>query len=337
MKILVTGGAGYIGSHACVVLLEQGHEVVVVDNLVNSKQESLHRVATITGKSIDFHQVDLLDEGALDHVFETTSPEAVIHFAGLKAVGESNKQPLLYYRNNVLGTLNLLDAMQRHSLFTIIFSSSATVYGDPATVPIKEDAALHPANPYGQTKLVIENMLKDLVNAQPKWRVALLRYFNPVGAHPSGLIGEDPQGVPNNLLPYVSQVATGKLEQLKIFGNDYDTPDGTGVRDYLHVMDLAEGHVKALDYLEQHDGLHVFNLGTGQGRSVLEVVKAFEEASGVDIPREFTARREGDVPSYYADSSLAEKELGWKASRSLEEMCADAWRWQSKNPHGYDA
>lgn len=336
MKILVTGGAGYIGSHTCVILLEQGHEVVVADSLINSKQESLRRVATITGKPIDFHQIDLLDEVAIDRLLETTPVDAVIHFAGLKAVGESVDSPMLYYRNNVVGTLNLLEAMQRHKLHQLIFSSSATVYGDPDTVPILESAPLKPTNPYGQTKFMIETILRDLGAAQSKWRIALLRYFNPVGAHPSGLIGEDPQGIPNNLVPFIAQVASGKLEQLKIFGNDYDTSDGTCIRDYLHVMDLAEGHEKALLYLQEHQGVQAFNLGTGQGKSVLEVVDAFEKASGITIPRQFAGRRAGDVAVCYADSTLAEKELGWKARRTIEEMCADAWRWQSKNPHGYD-
>lgn len=337
MKILVTGGAGYIGSHTCLVLLEQGHHVVVADNLSNSKQESLHRVATITGKPLDFHQIDLLDEVALNRLLETTDVEAVIHFAGLKAVGDSVKKPLDYYRNNVVGALNLLEAMQRHGVQSLIFSSSATVYGDPESSPIPEDAPFNPSNPYGQTKAMIEQILRDMAASQPKMRVALLRYFNPVGAHSSGMIGEDPQGIPNNLLPFVAKVASGELEQLKIFGNDYDTPDGTCIRDYLHVMDLAEGHVKALDYLESHEGVDAFNLGTGQGRSVLEVVDAFEQACGKPIAREFVERRAGDVPAYFADVTKAEKVLGWKAQRSLLEMCADAWRWQSKNPHGYDS
>jgi UDP-glucose 4-epimerase len=317
-------------------LLEQGHHVVVADNLINSKQESLRRVATITGKALDFHQVDLLDEVALNRLFETTDVEAVIHFAGLKAVGDSVKKPLEYYRNNVVGTLNLLDAMLGHGVTELIFSSSATVYGDPESSPITEDAAIHPSNPYGQTKAMIEQILRDTVAAYPKMRVALLRYFNPVGAHVSGMIGEDPQGTPNNLVPFVSQVASGKLEQLKIFGHDYDTPDGTCIRDYVHVMDLAEGHAKAMDYLESHEGVATFNLGTGQGKSVLEVVDAFEQACGQPIPREFVERRPGDVPAYFADVTKAAKELGWKAQRSMLEMCADAWRWQSKNPHGYD-
>ncbi len=335
MRILVTGGAGYIGSHTCISLLAQGHKVTVVDNLSNSKQESLRRVASITGQSLVFHQVDLLDGVALNNVLDSTQIDAVIHFAGLKAVGESVKSPLLYYNNNVVGTLNLLEAMAKHKIFKLIFSSSATVYGDPDDVPIKEDAPLRVASPYGRTKLMIEDILRDAGAADGKWRVAILRYFNPVGAHPSGQIGEDPQGVPNNLLPFVTQVAVGTLPVLKIFGNDYDTPDGTCVRDYLHVMDLADGHVKALEYVQEHSGVKAFNLGTGKGSSVLEVVSAFEEATGVQIPREFGPRRPGDVPQCYADPTLAQTELNWKAARSLSEMCADAWRWQEQNPKGF--
>jgi UDP-glucose 4-epimerase len=335
MKILVTGGAGYIGSHTCVCLLEQGHQVVVVDSLVNSKQESLRRVASITGQTIDFHQIDLLDTAALNKLLDEVEIDAVIHFAGLKAVGESVQQPLRYYHNNVGGTINLLEAMQAHHIYQLIFSSSATVYGDPDAVPVAEDAPLRVANPYGRTKLMIEDILRDVGAVEKRWRIALLRYFNPVGAHPSGQIGEDPQGVPNNLLPFVTQVAVGKLSTLKIFGDDYSTPDGTCVRDYLHVMDLAEGHLAALNYVQQHQGVRAFNLGTGRGTSVLEVVAAFEEATGVTIPREFAPRRAGDIAACYADPSRAEAELGWKAKRTMVEMCADAWRWQSLYPNGY--
>lgn len=335
MKILVTGGAGYIGSHTCVRLLEQGHKVIVVDNLSNSRQDSLHRVASITGQPIEFHHVDLLDQDALEKLLDRISVEAVIHFAGFKAVGESVQQPLKYYRNNVVGTINLLEAMQRHKIWQIIFSSSATVYGQPDESPIKEDAPFRIASPYGRTKLMIEDILRDAAAADKQWRIAILRYFNPVGAHPSGQIGEDPQGTPNNLMPYVTQVAVGKLPVLKIFGNDYPTPDGTCQRDYLHVMDLADGHVAALKFVQENRGSRAFNLGTGQPKSVLEVVAAFEKASGIDIPRQFVGRRDGDVAAYWADPTRAEKELEWKATRSLEEMCADAWRWQSLYPNGY--
>ena len=335
MYILVTGGAGYIGSHTCLELLNAGYEVVVVDNLANSKVESLRRVQALTGKSLAFHQVDLLDEAALNDVFVTYPVKAVIHFAGLKAVGESVSQPLRYYHNNVTGTLNLCQAMADYDVWKLVFSSSATVYGDPHTVPITEDFPLSATNPYGRSKLIIEEMLRDLPIANPRWRIALLRYFNPVGAHPSGQIGEDPSGIPNNLLPYVSQVAVGRLAKLSVFGNSYPTPDGTGVRDYIHVVDLALGHLRALEKLATSSGVAAYNLGTGQGYSVLEMVAAFEKASGKPIPYQITQPRPGDIAACYADPTKAREELGWEAQRGLAEMCADAWRWQSQNPNGY--
>lgn len=335
MHILVTGGAGYIGSHTCLELLNAGYEVVVVDNLANSKVEALRRVQALTGKSLTFHQVDLLDVAALHDVFAAYPIEAVIHFAGLKAVGESVAQPLRYYHNNVTGTLNLCQAMTDHNVWKLVFSSSATVYGDPHAVPITEDFPLSATNPYGRSKLIIEEMLRDLPIADPRWRIALLRYFNPVGAHPSGQIGEDPSGIPNNLLPYVSQVAVGRLAKLSVFGNSYPTPDGTGVRDYIHVVDLALGHLKALAKLETSSGAVAYNLGTGQGYSVLEMVAAFEQASGKTIPYQITQPRPGDVAACYADPTKAREALGWEAQRGLAEMCADAWRWQSQNPSGY--
>ena len=335
MYILVTGGAGYIGSHTCLELLNAGYEVVVVDNLANSKVESLRRVQALTGKSLAFHQVDLLDAAALNDVFVTYPVKAVIHFAGLKAVGESVSQPLRYYHNNVTGTLNLCQAMADYDVWKLVFSSSATVYGDPHTVPITEDFPLSATNPYGRSKLIIEEMLRDLPIADPRWRIALLRYFNPVGAHPSGQIGEDPSGIPNNLLPYVSQVAVGRLAKLSVFGNSYPTPDGTGVRDYIHVVDLALGHLRALEKLATSSGVAAYNLGTGQGYSVLEMVAAFEKASGKPIPYQITQPRPGDIAACYADPTKAREELGWEAQRGLAEMCADAWRWQSQNPNGY--
>ena len=335
MYILVTGGAGYIGSHTCLELLNAGYEVVVVDNLANSKVESLRRVQALTGKSLAFHQVDLLDQAALNDVFVTYPVKAVIHFAGLKAVGESVSQPLRYYHNNVTGTLNLCQAMADYDVWKLVFSSSATVYGDPHTVPITEDFPLSATNPYGRSKLIIEEMLRDLPIANPRWRIALLRYFNPVGAHPSGQIGEDPSGIPNNLLPYVSQVAVGRLAKLSVFGNSYPTPDGTGVRDYIHVVDLALGHLRALEKLATSSGVAAYNLGTGQGYSVLEMVAAFEKASGKPIPYQITQPRPGDIAACYADPTKAREELGWEAQRGLAEMCADAWRWQSQNPNGY--
>lgn len=336
MNVLVTGGAGYIGSHTCVELLEAGHEVVVVDNLANSKEESLRRVQALTGRSLTFHKVDLRDRTALDAVFSATPIDAVVHFAGLKAVGESVAKPLAYYHNNVTGTLMLCDVMRAHGVTDLVFSSSATVYGDPDEVPIQEDALLGPTNPYGRTKWMIEKILRDLYVADSAWNVALLRYFNPVGAHPSGRIGEDPSGIPNNLLPYIAQVAVGKLDELRVFGDDYPTHDGTGVRDYIHVVDLALGHLRALDRLRDDPGVVTYNLGTGHGYSVLDVVKAFERASGREIPYRITDRRPGDVATSYADPSKAERELDWKAERGIDEMCADVWRWQSQNPNGYE-
>jgi len=329
MRILVTGGAGYIGSHTCVELLNAGYELVVVDNLSNSKIEALRRVEEIAGKTVDFHQVDLLDQTALTKVFNSASVEAVIHFAGFKAVGESVEKPLWYYHNNVTGTLVLLEVMRKFGVKDIVFSSSCTVYGEPHKVPVTEDFPLSAANPYGRTKLIIEDMLRDLYVSDPEWNIALLRYFNPVGAHPSGRIGEDPNGIPNNLMPYISQVAVGRLEKLQVFGNDYPTRDGTGVRDYIHVVDLALGHIKALEKLSTNPGVEAYNLGTGRGYSVLEVVAAFEKACGQSIPYQI-------VPETYADPSKAQRELGWTAKLGIDEMCADVWRWQSRNPNGYD-
>lgn len=335
MKILVTGGAGYIGSHTCVELLENGYEIAVLDNLDNSCEESLQRVKKITGKDFKFYQVDLLDYDATEKVFAENDFDAVIHFAGLKAVGESVAQPLRYYHNNITGTLNLLNIMEKHNVKKLVFSSSATVYGDPHTVPIKEDFPLSCTNPYGQTKLTIEYILKDLCKANPEWGVVLLRYFNPVGAHKSGTIGEDPNGIPNNLMPYIAQVAIGKLECLSVFGNDYDTKDGTGVRDYIHVTDLAVGHLKALEKIKDETGVLIYNLGTGTGYSVLDMVAAFSKASGRDIRYKIVDRRPGDVASCYADPTKANEELGFKATHTLDEMCEDAWRWQTQNPNGY--
>lgn len=335
MKILVTGGAGYIGSHTCIELLEAGHEVVVVDNLMNSKEESLKRVQEITGKPLIFNRVDLLDRHALMDIFTRHHIDAVIHFAGLKAVGESVQTPLKYYHNNITGTLILCEVMAEHSVKNIVFSSSATVYGDPAAVPIREDFPLGPTNPYGWTKLMIEEILKDLFVSDPSWNIALLRYFNPIGAHESGRIGEDPDGIPNNLVPYISQVAVGRLQELKVFGDDYPTPDGTGLRDYIHVVDLAQGHLYALDRLLAGSGVITYNLGTGCGYSVLEIVSAFEKACSKKIRFQIVGRRDGDIAVCYADPSKANRELGWAAKRGIEEMCIDTWRWQSNNPHGY--
>lgn len=336
MKILVTGGAGYIGSHTCLELLQAGHDVVVVDNLSNSKVGPLKRVEILANKSIDFHEVDLLDKDALSAVFDKHKLNAVIHFAGLKAVGESVTNPLHYYQNNVTGTLNLCNVMDKHNVRNIIFSSSATVYGDPQTLPIKEDFPLSPTNPYGRSKLMIEEILQDLYNSNNAWNIALLRYFNPVGAHPSGKIGEDPHGTPNNLLPYISLVAVGKLPGLSVFGDDYPTSDGTCIRDYIHVVDLAIGHVKTLSKLMTNPGVVIYNLGTGCGSSVLEMLKGFEKASGKEIPYKIIARRPGDIAACYADPSKAKDELDWSAERFIDDMCTDVWRWQSNNPRGYE-
>jgi UDP-glucose 4-epimerase len=333
--ILVTGGAGYIGSHTCVLLLEAGHDVVVVDNLSNSKSDSLSRIEKLTGRDIRFHLSDLRDPEAMEKLFESANIDAVIHFAGLKAVGESTEIPLDYYQNNVGGTANLLEAMNHHGVKDLVFSSSCTVYGAPDKLPLKEDFPLQAVNPYGQTKLSIEYMLRDLVVSDPAWNVSVLRYFNPVGAHPSGEIGEDPLGVPNNLLPFITRVAVGGLQELAVFGDDYPTPDGSCIRDYIHVMDLAEAHLAALDKLAEKPRHTVHNVGTGRGYSVLELISGFEQVTGVRIPYRVTGRRPGDAPVVYADASLAEKELGWKAGLGLEEICRDAWNWQKKNPEGY--
>ena len=336
MSILVAGGAGYIGSHTCVELLNAGYEVVVVDNLYNSSEEALKRVETITGKAVTFYQVDLLDKPALDDVFKKESISSVINFAGLKAVGESVRKPLEYYHNNITGTLNLCDVMRNHGVKNIIFSSSATVYGDPAFVPITEECPKGQiTNPYGQTKGMLEQILTDLHVADPEWNVVLLRYFNPIGAHESGLIGEDPKGIPNNLVPYIAQVAVGKLERLGVFGNDYPTHDGTGVRDYIHVVDLAKGHVKALKKLTPGSGVSIYNLGTGNGYSVLDVLHAYEKACGKELPYEVKERRAGDIAPCYCDATKAKNEQGWVAEKGIEDMCADSWRWQSSNPDGY--
>jgi UDP-glucose 4-epimerase len=333
--ILVTGGAGYVGSHACVELLAAGYRVVVLDNLSNSKEAALDRVRKITGKPLAFIKADLLDRPALDDLFSTHAIDAVLHFAGLKAVGESVEQPLRYYRNNVCGTAHLLEAMAAAKVRDIVFSSSCTVYGAPASLPIREDFPLQAVNPYGQTKLTIEYMLKDVAAADPAWNVSILRYFNPVGAHPSGEIGEDPLGIPNNLMPYITQVVVGELEELSVWGDDYDTPDGSCIRDYIHVVDLARGHLCALQKLRDKPGVLVHNLGTGQGHSVLEVIQAFEDATGKAVPYRVAHRRAGDAPAVYADPARAEAELGWSAELGLEAMCRDAFNWQQKNPRGY--
>ncbi len=336
MVILVTGGAGYIGSHTCVELLNAGYEVVVLDNLCNSSKESLNRVEEITGKKVKFYQADILNRGQLNVIFGQEKIDSVIHFAGLKAVGESVQKPWEYYYNNITGTLILCDVMRQHGCRNIVFSSSATVYGDPAFVPITEECPKGtPTNPYGWTKSMLEQILMDLHTADPAWNVTLLRYFNPIGAHPSGLIGEDPKGIPNNLVPYIAQVAVGKLPSLGIFGNDYNTPDGTGVRDYIHVVDLAVGHVKAIEQMKREGGVHIYNLGTGHGYSVLDVLHAYEKACGKKLDYVIKPRRAGDIDACYADPQKAERELGWKAERGIEEMCADSWRWQSRNPDGY--
>ena len=342
MKILVTGGAGYIGSHTCVELLDEGYDVVIVDNLDNSNRKAVERIEQITGREVTFYEKDIRDAQALHEIFSLEKPQCVIHFAGLKAVGESVQKPLEYYENNINGTLVMLDAMRKNGCKNIIFSSSATVYGDPAFIPITEECPKGQiTNPYGRTKSMLEEILTDLYISDHEWNVILLRYFNPIGAHKSGLIGEDPKGIPNNLLPYVAQVAIGKLPCLGVFGNDYDTPDGTGVRDYIHVVDLAKGHVKAIDKIKEmghsgeETGVKIYNLGTGNGYSVLDIVKAYSKACGHDVPYEIKPRRAGDIATCYADASLAKKELGWEAQYGIDEMCEDSWRWQSKNPNGY--
>lgn len=339
MNILVTGGAGYIGSHTTVELLNRGHQVVVVDNLSNSKETALRRVEKICGKSVRFHKIDLLDKEGLDNIFSNASFDAVIHFAGLKAVGESIARPLAYYQNNLAGTLNLCEVMHQHGVKNLVFSSSATVYGDSEIIPLHETlpvSTANPFNPYGRSKVMIEAVLKDLHNADPDWNIALLRYFNPVGAHESGLIGEDPSDIPNNLMPYITQVAIGKLEKLTVYGDDYPTPDGTPLRDYIHVMDLARGHLAAIDKLSSNPGVVIYNLGAGRGISVYEMVKAFEKVNGVKIPLQVGSRRSGDLPASYTDPALAIKELNWQAELSLEDICRDAWHWQQQNPHGFD-
>ncbi len=336
-KILVTGGAGYIGSHTVVELQNAGYDVVVLDNLSNASEKSLKRVEAITGKPITFYQVDILDREGLEEVFNKEDICACIHFAGLKAVGESVSKPWEYYENNIAGTLTLVDVMRKHGVKNIIFSSSATVYGNPISVPITESTPKRECtNPYGWTKSMLEQVLMDIQKADPSWNVIILRYFNPIGAHKSGTIGENPNGIPNNLMPYVTQVAVGKLKELGVFGDDYDTPDGTGVRDYIHVVDLAVGHVKALKKIEENEGLKVYNLGTGVGYSVLDIVKNFEEATGQKIPYVIKERRPGDIATCYSDVTKAKEELGWTAQYGIKEMCADSWNWQSKNPNGYD-
>ncbi|RIJ69541.1 UDP-glucose 4-epimerase GalE [Rummeliibacillus sp. TYF005] len=335
-SILVTGAAGYIGSHTCIELLESGYNIIALDNLSNSSEASLKKVKEITKIDFPFVKGDIRDRNLLDQLFMDYSIDGVLHFAGLKAVGESVEKPLMYYQNNVQGSIELLSAMQRHHVKKIVFSSSATVYGIPKVVPIKETFPLSAINPYGQTKLMIEQVLQDVGHTDPEIRVALLRYFNPIGAHESGSIGENPSGIPNNLMPYITQVAVGKREMLSVFGNDYDTPDGTGVRDYIHVVDLAKGHVRALEYLSHHSGVETFNLGTGNGYSVLEVIAAFEKVSGKKIPYQIVNRRPGDSAVCYADTTKAEQQLNWKAQYGIEQMCEDAWRWQSNNPNGFE-
>lgn len=337
MAILVTGGAGYIGSHTCVELLNAGYEVVVLDNLSNSSEKSLDRVKQITGKEVKFYKGDILDRDILKKILETETIDSCIHFAGLKAVGESVEKPWEYYNNNIGGTLTLVDEMRKHGCKNIIFSSSATVYGDPAIIPITEECPKGTCtNPYGWSKSMLEQILSDMQKADPEWNVILLRYFNPIGAHKSGLIGENPNGIPNNLMPYITQVAVGKLKELGVFGNDYDTPDGTGVRDYIHVVDLACGHVKALKKITENAGFCIYNLGTGTGYSVLDIVKNFEAATGVKIPYSIKPRRAGDIATCYSDAAKAKEELGWTAQYGIKEMCADSWNWQKNNPNGYD-
>ena len=336
MRILVTGGAGFIGSHTCVELLDAGYEVTVIDKLYNASEKAIERVKQISGKDLDFVEGDILDKDCLDRIFESQKIEAVIHFAGLKAVGESVRMPVEYYSNNITGTLTLIRSMREHGCKNIIFSSSATVYGDPAFVPITEECPKGTCtNPYGWTKWMLEQILTDVHTSDPEWNVILLRDFNPIGAHPSGMIGEDPKGIPNNLVPYIAQVAIGKLEKLNVFGDDYDTPDGTGVRDYIHVVDLARGHVNAIRKLEDKEGVSVFNLGTRHGYSVLQVVDAFGKACGHDIPYVIQPRRAGDISTCYCDPSKAARELDWTAQYGIEEMCRDSWNWQSRNPNGY--
>ncbi|MCX4028341.1 UDP-glucose 4-epimerase GalE [Endozoicomonas sp. SM1973] len=334
-KILVTGGAGYIGSHTCVELLNKGYEVVVVDNLSNSHPESLDRVQKICSKPLTFHKIDILDTEALEQVFKQHQFYAVIHFAGLKAVGESSEIPLTYYENNVAGTIKLCQMMQAHQVKNLVFSSSATVYGNPASLPIAEDFPLSATNPYGRSKLMVEDILRDHYQADNRWNIALLRYFNPVGAHESGLIGEDPNGIPNNLMPYISQVAIGKRKQLNVFGNDYNTHDGTGVRDYIHVVDLAKGHVKAIEKMADKPGCQAYNLGVGNGYSVLDMVEAFARISGKPVPYQITDRRSGDIDACYANPTLAKQTLNWETTKTLEDMIYDTWRWQQQNPEGY--
>ncbi len=334
MSILVTGGAGYIGSHTSVELLESGYDIIIVDNFLNSKPESLERIKKITGKDFKFYETDLLDEAGLDKIFAENKIDAVIHFAGLKAVGESVAKPMWYYHNNITGTLILCQTMKKYGVKKLVFSSSATVYGNPASVPITEDFPLSTTNPYGATKLMIENILRDVYVSDNEWSIALLRYFNPIGAHESGLIGEDPNGIPNNLMPYVAQVAAGKLKELSVFGDDYDTKDGTGVRDYIHVVDLAKGHLKALSKVMSSNGVDAYNLGTGNGYSVLEMVRAFEEINGVKVPFKIADRRPGDIAECYANPKKAKEILGWEAKLGLEEMCRDSWNFMVKNPQG---
>lgn len=337
MHILVTGGAGYIGSHACLELLNAGYQVSVVDNLYNSKEAAVLRVQELAGQSLFFHEVDLMDRAALEAVFQTAEFDAVMHFAGFKAPGESVSLPLRYYHNNITGTVVLSEVMAQFHVKNLIFSSSCTVYGDPASVPIREDfPCFQQANPYGRTKRICEQIFQDLVISDPAWNIALLRYFNPVGAHPSGRIGEDPRGTPNNLLPYISQVAVGRYPYVRVWGSDYPTPDGTGIRDYIHVVDLAQGHLKALEKLQENPGLVVYNLGNNRGYSVLEVIKAFEKACGKPVPYQFFDRRPGDIAISYSDASKANHELGWHGKRGIDEICQDTWRWQSNNPKGYN-
>ncbi len=335
MTILVTGGAGYIGSHTTVELLQAGYDVVVVDNFCNSHPEVLNRIQALTGKSPVFYEADVRDANTLTHIFQQHEIKSVIHFAGLKAVGESTRLPLKYYQNNIAATLTLCDVMQQHNVFDLVFSSSATVYGDPYAVPINESFPLSATNPYGRSKLMVEEILRDVSKADPRWGIVLLRYFNPVGAHPSGSMGEDPNSIPNNLLPFISQVAIGRRAELSVFGNDYATPDGTGVRDYIHVVDLAIGHIKAIERIKRERGVLTYNLGTGNGYSVLNMVKAFEQASDIAIAYKIVDRRPGDIAECWADPTYAATDLGWKAERGLQEMMQDTWRWQSKNPNGY--